>query len=214
MSITDDGWLTFAQRVPGPANKVYAQQNAVRGMALHSAEGWYAGSLAELQKADRQASWCLFLKLTGDLVQHYPITASCWAGGNVAANTTLVSLELEGKAGTAINAEQIATLRRVVDTIGKHAGWTPSRKLPVRTLWEHREVWDWASPNAGPTACPSGRYDPFYAALEAPQMPDNTDAVLRQAMADREALRYLASNPDHLLVGRAVAELRASGYPL
>ena len=44
--------------------------------------------------------------------------------------------------------------------------------------------------------------------------PVSWDTVLRQAMADRLALMRLATEPDHLMVGRAVAQLRASGYPL
>lgn len=191
MAIDTNGFFDFALLEPGPPGKQYSERNAMEGMALHSAEGWYAGSLNELRRTDRQASWCMFLRMDGSLVQHYPVWASCWASGNRRANTTLVSLELEGQEGTPINPAQIATLRRVANELGEFAGWWPSRESGNRTLWEHREVYDWGQPNAGPTACPSERYAPFYAALagtgkpqeDIPMTPDE-----RQRLENIEAL--------------------------
>ena len=57
MTISKDGWFDWAERVPGPANKLYADINTGAGIACHSMEGWYAGSLAELMKPERGASW-------------------------------------------------------------------------------------------------------------------------------------------------------------
>lgn len=165
------GWLDWAERVPGPANKVYAQPNAGEGLVCHSMEGKYAGSLAELMKPERQASWMFSNLLDGRFIQHYPITASTWASGNVAANTRLWSVESEGVAGTPLNALQVANMMRLGEEWEDHTGLklvrAPFSSIVRQTLWEHGEVWAWSQPNAGPTACPSNRYLPFYEAWEA-----------------------------------------------
>ncbi len=182
-----DGWLSWAERVHGPANKVYAQPNAGEGLALHSAEGWYAGMLGELMKPERQASWMFSNLLDGRFIQHYPITASTWASGNIAANTRLWAVESEGFAGTPLNASQVANMVRLGTEWEEHTGLklvrNPDRN--IGTLWEHGEVWNWSQPNAGPTACPSNRYLPFYEAWEA-----NTgeNAMTPQEKADFELL--------------------------
>ena len=151
-----NGYIDWAIRRDGPANKVYAEQNKRQGLVLHSMEGWLAGSFAELDKPSRNASWTFSLALTGELYQHYPITASTWASGNMEANTRYNSLELEGLYTMPINAEQIATLTRLCGELG----------YGREQLHEHRHVWNMATPNSGPTACPSWRYAPFYAIEE------------------------------------------------
>lgn len=171
-----DGWITWAERRTAPQDKVYSAANRGKGLALHSAEGAIAGAEARLRATDRDddgrytryaaASWTFFLRKGAGLVQYYPVTASTWASGNAAANTSLWAVEAEGVAGEPLTDGQAATLLRLLDEWEAHTGRRATRDEPGRTLWEHREVWDWASPNAGPTACPSGRYAPFYAALE------------------------------------------------
>ena len=44
-----------AERVPGPADKVYSEANAVAGYVAHSMVGAYAGAGARLFAADRDA---------------------------------------------------------------------------------------------------------------------------------------------------------------
>ena len=151
-----DGWVDWANVERGPEAKTYSGVNAREGLVLHSMEGWLAGSFAELWKPSRSASWTFSLGLDGRLYQHYPVTASCWASGNNVANTRYNALELEGLYAMPINEAQIATLTRLVNELG----------YTRVELHEHREVWNMAEPNAGPTACPSERYAPFYAALE------------------------------------------------
>lgn len=170
-----DGWITWAERREAPADKVYSARNQGRGLALHSAEGSLAGAEARLRSTERDpdgrytryaaASWMLFLRAGGGLVQYFPVTASTWTSGNATANTTLWAVEAEGVASEPLTEGQVATLLRLVDEWEAHTGRRASRDEPGRTLWEHREVWDWGTPNAGPTACPSGRYEPFYRAL-------------------------------------------------
>ena len=167
--ITADGWVDWANIHRGPEAKIYSGTNAREGLVLHSMEGWLAGSFAELWKPSRSASWTFSLGLDGRLYQHYPVTASCWASGNNVANTRFNALELEGLYTMPINDAQIATLLHLVNELGY------SRVQ----LHEHREVWNMAIPNAGPTACPSERYAPFYAALEGGDMADpRLDAVI------------------------------------
>lgn len=155
-----DGWVDWANVERGPEAKVYSGQNAREGLVLHSMEGWLAGSFAELWKPSRSASWTFSLGLDGRLYQHYPVTASCWASGNNVANTRFNALELEGLYTQPINDAQIRTLMRLLAELG----------YTREQLHEHREVWNMAEPNAGPTACPSERYAPFYAALEGDGM--------------------------------------------
>jgi len=160
-----DGWLNWAERVPGPAAKVYATRNAGEGIACHSMEGWYAGSLAELMRPDRSASWMFSNLVNGKFIQHYPVTDSPWASGNLVANTKLWSVESEGIAGTPLNALQVANMIRLGAEFEAATGRAVSRREP-RTIWQHNEVWDWSAPNAGPTACPSNRYAPYFKRIE------------------------------------------------
>lgn len=154
----ENGWVDWAVKRPGPATKVYAQANAVSGIVCHSSEGWLAGAVGELDKPDRQASWHFTTGLDGSLYQHYPVTASCWASGNMEANTRYVAIESEGVAGTPLNEAQVGTFLRLCDELGFH-----TRGADV---FEHNEVATRWSPNGGGTACPSHRYDPAFALLE------------------------------------------------
>lgn len=194
--ITPALMVDWATQRPGPAFKVFANQNAQSGLVCHSAEGWLAGAFGELDKTERQASWHFTGDLDGTLYQHYPLSASCWASGNFEANTKLVAVENIGVAGTPLNAAQVATMLRLAADLEEHWGFALVRQ---HTLWEHNEVALWETPNAGPTACPSHRYDPFFAALEE-DMPDpRVDDILR-ALTGRDgadaATRLAAWNGD------------------
>lgn len=163
--IDSDGWLDWTIRHPGPSAKLYPERNQMLGWACHSAEGWLAGILATLDNPNRAASWCFTNALDGMVYQHYPIWASCWASGNKKANTQLIGVESEGMAGTPLNEAQVANMVLLVREWEMATGRIPQRTEP-RTIWEHNEVALWITPNAGPTACPSHRYDPFFAILE------------------------------------------------
>jgi hypothetical protein len=191
------GFVDWAVRVDGPRSKTYATVNAGAGIVWHSMEGWWAGSLAELMKPARQASWMFSIRLDGTLVQHYPVTASCWASGNSLANTQWWSVELEGIFSTPINAAQLATARRLIGE------WLAYRRASVpaitatrtgtlwtKTMWEHREVDVIASPNAGETACPSERYALLWAALAEEDEP-MTEAEKRRLEDAEEGIALL-----------------------
>lgn len=218
--ITPDGWVDGLERIPGPRDKVYAVKNELEGLACHSMEGWWTYSLQLLMEPNKK-SWMFSNLVNGRLVQHYPLTSCPWASGNFKANTKLWPTESEGVAGTPLNDLQVANMLFLALVYETYTGRKATRGEAARTVWQHNEVWDWDTPNAGPTACPSGRYDGFFAALEArvdkpapaPE-PVMEDKILRDAMAAREALRHLASDPDHIRVMNAVAVLKQAGYYL
>lgn len=195
-------WIDWAEREPGPEWKVYDTVNGGYGIVWHSMEGWYAGSMAELHKVERQASWMFSIKLDGALVQHYPVTASCWASGNGLANTQWWSVELEGVSTMPINDAQMATAKRL---IGEWQAYRRAKDLLdvatrvgnlwTKTMWEHREVDTIAVPNAGETACPSERYARLWAVIDTLNKPKEAD------MTDNE--RALLLTLATVLFGRA-----------
>ena len=216
MAIVDGGWLDWAERVPDPKDKVYSQANEGSGIVCHSMEGSYVGSLGELMNPGRQASWMFSNTNDGRFIQHYPISASPWASGNSRANTSLWSVESEGYAGSPLNARQTANMIRLAREWQEFRADKPSPRTAnrhegsVRSIWEHREVATWVTPNAGPTSCPSGRYEPFFQALEAPDMA-LTAEQLNDALQKRMALTRLANNPDLTVVVAAVEVLEKAG---
>ena len=197
-----DGWIDWATRVDGVPGKVYSQPNSGAGIVCHSMEGGYEGSLRELLKPERQASWMFSLKRTGALVQHYPVSASTWASGNVRANMTLWSVEAEGRAGELLTGVQVDAMLRLCREWENHMGRPGAPAVATRegqrTVWQHNEVWDWAGPNAGPTACPSGRYDGFFALLAERngEIDGSEDAVTRTEYEDL-VLALFAGSEEH-----------------
>lgn len=191
---TVDGWLSWAGRISGPPHKSYPIANAIDGICLHSMEGWWPGSYAELINPERQASWMFSNLRDGRFYQHYPITASTWANGNVAANTRLWSVESEGLAGSPLTSAQVVNMLSLAEEFERLTGMAATRERSARrTLWEHNEVAAWAMPNAGPTACPSGRYAPFYAALEERDMAVDYEKIQRMIEATLDARKFEAN---------------------
>ncbi|HXH05356.1 MAG TPA: peptidoglycan recognition family protein [Vicinamibacterales bacterium] len=155
--ISADGWVSFAERRPGPPEKVSPGINTVAGAVLHSAEGYEAAIMSTL--ATRAASWHFTNLYDGRLWQHYPVSARCWhVGGASFPNNSLVSIEHEGIAGERLTEAQIATSVRVLRDLMAYGGWQPRRpESPfdrTATLYEHRECTRFG---AGASACPSGR---------------------------------------------------------
>lgn len=193
MTIGIDGFLDWAERKDGIANKVYSQPNKGDGIACHSQEGYRNSIESRFFATDRNpdgsytsyaaASTMFYNPLTGPLVQYYPVTASTWTSGNWIANTTLWAVESEGLAGTPLNANQVANMVRLGHEWEARTG---KRLVRRETLWQHNEVWNWATPNAGPTACPSNRYAPFFeawAAKEDEMTEDQIKALIDKAIA-------------------------------
>ena len=197
-----DNWLNWASVRPGPLNKKYDTMNGGYGIVWHSMEGWFTGSMAELDKPDRQASWMFSIDLAGTLFQHYPITASCWASGNGLANTQWWSVELEGLYTMPINDAQLATAQRLIAEWAAWRGASPTRvgDLWTKSMWEHREVDVLATPNAGETACPSERYTRLWAALEDDMADPGVDALIK-AFGGQAAIDAWNADGNSLLMG-------------
>lgn len=172
MAITPDGWLTWAVRVPGPADKVYSQPNSAEMYLPHSAVGFLPAWLNRLRSQDRlpngrytdyaAASIHGWIPYDGKVIQHYPFTASCWGSGSRYPNVHGIAFENEGGAPGNLNeplrpaqvTANVAIIRELIDW----KGWTPSRPTGPRdegaSLYEHNECTRWGS---GATACPSDR---------------------------------------------------------
>lgn len=212
MSISNDGWVRWAVKRPGPANKQYSQRNAMLGFACHSVEGWLAGAFGELDNPQRQASWCFTNARDGTLYQHYPIWASTWCSGNLKANTELIGVESEGLAGTPLNEAQVANMLQLMREWEALTGRVAKRSQPGRTVWEHNEVAQWATPNAGPTACPSHRYDPFFEALEVDDMPDPRVDKLIAALGGEQAIDAWNANGNSLIAGYTLEQRKLAEH--
>ncbi len=230
-----NGWLDWAERLPGPVDKVYSMPNECRGIACHSMEGWgYWGIHGRMMSPERdasgrytamaQASWMFSNMADGTFIQHYPVTASTWTSGNWIANTTLWGVESEGKAGTPLTQAQVANMLRLADEFEAYTG-RPAIRSGQRTVWQHNEVWNWATPNAGPTACPSNRYDGFFIALEDDMTPaerelfnalvglfGGRDKILAAHKAGMDyLLGYALEQAEQNQLQEAVARLEAAG---
>ena len=177
MGINSQGWLTWADRRAGPADKIYSEANAVTGYVPHSAVGYYPGWLSRLDSRERlpngrytdyaAASVHGFILFDGTVIQHYPFSASCWASGNRYANTHFVAFETEGgypDNNQPLTHQQMMSHVRIIHELRSWKGWVPRRPANAgdgtATLYEHREcVQLWGG---GATACPSNRFAPIW----------------------------------------------------
>lgn len=154
----------------------------MRGIFLHSAEGYAGGLWANLNNINpplkNRVSWHLTNLFTGELYQHYPLTARCWHA--TAANDDYVGMEHEGKVPEfpSLTEAQIVTSTRVIQELADHYGWAP-RRAPglTQTLWEHREV---TRLGGTATACPSGRipWDEIMRRLRPAPAPKMEEAMI------------------------------------
>jgi len=175
VAISADGWFDWMRREPGPPDKVYSESNRVDFYVAHSAVGYYGGWASRLFSPERDAAGRYtayaavsthgWIHYDGACVQHYPLTASCWASGSRAANTRGVAFEIEGGApgneSEALTEGQKQALTRILSEIAAWRGvpnsfWRrPGGALDLdATLYEHRECTRFGS---APTACPSNR---------------------------------------------------------
>ncbi|MCH7697808.1 MAG: N-acetylmuramoyl-L-alanine amidase [Chloroflexi bacterium] len=204
-----NGWLDWATHVPGPANKQYQQANSVSGYVAHSAVGFYGGWASRLfsdeRDPDNPASYSGYaaasvhgwINYDGSVIQHYPFTSSCWASGNIHANTNFIAFENEGgppgDESERLTAKQIAANVRIIRELSGWKGWQPSRpRSPsdkTATLYEHNEcvrIW-----GGNATACPSKRipWDDFLAHLRG-------DPVLLMAGGETMSAAFMKSRND------------------
>jgi hypothetical protein len=176
MTLTADGWLDWASRDPGPPAKTYSAWNTLEFYVAHSAVGFFPAWRSRLFSNERRpdgaftayaaASVHGWIDYDGRVVQHYPLTASCWASGSREANTRSVAFETEGGAPGNVNEPlTIAQLTSHVRLLKDVAAWKgvgleywrrPVSEWDVKaTLYEHNECGRFGST---PTACPSDRF--------------------------------------------------------
>jgi hypothetical protein len=175
LAISPDGWFDWMRREPGPPDKVYSEPNRVDFYVAHSAVGFYGGWSNRLFSRDSDASGRYtahaavsahgWIPYDGACIQHYPLTASCWASGSRPANTRGVAFEIEGGApgneAEPLTSAQNESLARILSEIAAWKGvsngyWRrPDGAQDLgATLYEHRECTRFGS---APTACPSNR---------------------------------------------------------
>lgn len=222
------GLCDWAEQLPGPPDKVYSEPNQMLGSVQHSMAGWgYGGIHGRLLNdarvpGDRSrytdiaaASWPASNMWDGTFIQHYAPWKACWTSGNRKANTTLVAVENEGRGGI-LSPPQVRNLIRWHKDLEQLTGRPMVRDAKNRTIWEHREVWNWSQPNAGPTACPEERLQPFYEALLGGEADMFTEAQIRR-MAEQEAgkvflplmRQVLGIDPETFTDDESVARIRA-----
>lgn len=158
-------WLPGAERIQGPLHKQgylgtpRRTLGDIEGEVNHSAEGSWAGLLAEIQNPLRLASWTFSIRQDGHIVQHYPFESITWHCGRkgdldpdteITGNIALVGKEFAGRKGEPIVGDQEDAGVYITDFVRDHtfAGSNPP-ELAVN-LFEH----NWINPN---TSCPSAR---------------------------------------------------------
>ena len=216
-----NGWADWAVRRDGPSWKAYPYGNYGLGIVWHSMEGWLSGSLAELDKPSRYASWMFSLDLDGTLYQHYPVNTSCWASGNEFANVNWWSCELSGVQSMPINPKQLSTALSLISEWESYSGLQAYRSgdPSTQTMHEHREVDTISTPNAGPTACPSGRYTLLWEALIEKENEMTNEQLnkivqdLNAAMVKRMALMEVGAG-DYERMLKSYDTLKAAGLIL
>lgn len=223
MTIGTNGWIDWTAHQPGIADKVYTEPNSGEGIVGHSIEGSIAGALSRFMSTARvpgfparyaanAAASCMFLNpLVGTMIQMYPVSASTWTSGNRKANTTLWPVESEGKAGTPLNANQVGNMVRLAREWERLTGKELVRGV---SLLQHNEVWDWSTPNAGPTACPSDRYAPFFTtwANLKEEDRDMTENEVRALLRSLKDSGELASTTDVLSCVAQIAGAEPNTY--
>lgn len=156
--ITPDGWFDWAERQPGPPEKVWPDVNANQGVVYHSAVGSLQGVINVVTgPVENNRSVTGVVAYDGRLVQFYPITASPWANGGHVPNRLLLGFEHEGGANPynePLTEAQIATDVRILQDLAKDWRRPTSPTDKDASLYEHNEMTRWG---AAPTACPSGR---------------------------------------------------------
>lgn len=154
--LDQDGWLDWAERMPGPENKLWPDQ-VYEGVVFHSAVGAAQTTIDIVlgQQETNERSVTGLVRYDGTLVQFYSMNRSPWANGNKQANLRFKGFEFEGGGywpnGTPNFSEPLTEKQKV-------SGARLLRELlldkgmalvPKQTVHEHNEFFA--------TACPSGR---------------------------------------------------------
>jgi nucleoid-associated protein YgaU len=227
--ITEDGWLDWAVRVPGPPDKVSSGTNPAMGYVPHSAVGFYGGWADRLFSTDRRpdgrytpyaaASVHGWIAYNGAVTQHYPFTASCWASGSTFPNSNFVAFENEGgfdPHDEPLTPAQISANARIIRELAAWRGWTGLRRPKNEhdtsgNLYEHCECVRWGSL---PTACPSKRipWDDILAEVDGGSVP-KPEPVARTAAVIQDDGTIVMMDIDEYAKGVLPYEM-ATGWPM
>jgi len=165
------GWLDWAKRVDGIADKVYSVANSGEGIACHSVVGeeseFEDGIPNRFFSTERDASGryvpsaaasvMFVLRKSGELIQMYPVTTSTWTSGGFEGNTRYWAIEAEGGQypdyGEKLTPEAAATFIRLVGEWEDHTGRSAR---PGDNILQHKQIA--AKYGYDATACASDRY--------------------------------------------------------
>jgi len=211
MSISADGWFSWAVKDPGPADKVYSAINELQGVIPHSMEGRYPVARGMLFNTQRGAdgryikyaarSWNMSNLFKGIAIQHYSVFGSCWTSGSRFPNTHFFTMEGEGQEGTPYDQGQHEVLAQVFKELRDFKRWPHLIRRPLNVqdvtaqAYEHCECKRWGSE---PTACPSHRIL-WVPTLEMVNMPHDIPGVVDDPDAKKaiEALiRTIGANAE------------------
>ena len=188
--ITEDGWLDWADRRPGPEEKKYSTPCTSEFYIPHSMvgrlPGWYS-RLFDMSKepdgrftANAAASVTGSILLDGRVIEHYPFGASCWGSGSFEANTRGNPFENESQYTDSrpderkpFTDKQVESNLHIIRDMSQHFGWIPKRPstpivgpetpIPGVTLLQHNEAVRLFG--GGITSCPSDRTRTLWAMI-------------------------------------------------
>lgn len=220
--IDTSGWFSWAERMPGPPEKVWPTLNALQGVVFHSAVGSRQGVI-DVVMGPEEKSVTGVVGYDGRLTQFYSVWASPWANGNHNVNRLFLGFEHEGGAPgnehEALTTLQVATDELILTDIAAFKGKTngywfrPRSEVDLTaTLYEHRELPRFPGINAfdhrvNPTACPSGRI-PWDVILRGVQgVPDPAPAPQPAPPSLADQSRGLVAAANQLLHGWPLSEL-------
>ncbi len=201
--VDSSGWVQQFPSHPGPKDKVYSKRNTGEFIVNHSIVGSVDAALGRFMSDQRDASGnytsyaaasVMFINpKVGMPIQMYPIWASTWTSGGPEANCSMWAVENEGGAqpnySEPLNSNQVENLLLIKQVWEQTKKKTASRA----TFREHSEVAQ--QYGYSPTACPSGRIQPFYDALQEDEMtPEEVQAIVDQTINQKLASSQLINS--------------------
>lgn len=173
MATDANGWMDWTIHDPGPPNRVNGGTNGLKGVVIHSAEGFWP-ALRRVLFGDRGSSWHFSNLKDGRCYQHYSVYSQTWCSGAAYPNNNFPAWENEGIEGQPFTYQQNDNNVRLISEIRELGKWKETRRPTSDTdkaaqLWEHREMVRF---NAESTACPSDRvpWDLYLDRLESDEM--------------------------------------------
>lgn len=215
MTLSADGWVSWAKRVPGIPDKVYSQRNSAKAFACHSVVGredeFSDGVPNRFLDTSRlpngrytpnaEASVQFVLRESGLLIQMYPIYASTWTSGGPEANTSCMSMEAEGGLAPNYGEPLTAAAEEMFCKLMVELRPVMGLAQPGVNLFQHKELarmYGYA-----PTACASDRYANAWSravreAQEDEMTPDQINALIDKRIKEKQDSGALASTTDVL----------------